>query len=387
MAETDSHAIIIVGGGPAGVSAGLYLQQRAPELAARTLIIEAKEYPRPKLCGGGVTAHGEEQIRRLGLDIDIPAFSVQNMQFSLGPQAFGVIWDDAMRIFERAAFDAALARTAKERGLCIHTGERLLDLHPDDDGVTVITDQRRYRARVLIGADGANSTVRRKLKLFSTVGVARLLRVMTPLDPAASAAWQDGVAVFDFSCIRHGVQGYMWDFPCYVGDQPHMNRGIMDSRIAPQPLDASTRGNLKNAFAAGLADRVVDLDDVLLEGHPVRWFNPDAEFSRPHILLTGDAAGVDPLFAEGISYAMEYGEIITEMVIDAFARDDFAFTGYRERLLNHPLGKMLQRRTTIARYLYHYHQPHLWSVFWQLAAISPIWAKRSVGTALNLLPN
>jgi len=120
------------------------------------------------------------------------------------------------------------------------------------------------RPTVLIGADGSNSTVRRKLHLHSTVGVARLLRVLTPLDPHATPAWQQQTAVFDFSCVMRGIQGCMWDFPCYVNGRAFMNRGILDSRIFPQP--AAQRANLKQTFADGLHARAVDLADVPLQG-------------------------------------------------------------------------------------------------------------------------
>ncbi|MEZ4638154.1 MAG: hypothetical protein R2856_24890 [Caldilineaceae bacterium] len=38
------------------------------------LIIEAATYPRRKVCGGGVTFHGEEQLQDLDIHIDVPAF-------------------------------------------------------------------------------------------------------------------------------------------------------------------------------------------------------------------------------------------------------------------------------------------------------------------------
>jgi len=240
------------------------------------------------------------------------------------------------------------------------------------------------RPTVLIGADGSNSTVRRKLHLHSTVGVARLLRVLTPLDPHATPAWQQQTAVFDFSCVMRGIQGCMWDFPCYVNGRAFMNRGILDSRIFPQP--AAQRANLKQTFADGLHARAVDLADVPLQGHPVRWFNPEGVFARPHVLLTGAAAGVDPLFAEGISYAMEYGAIVAGCVRDAFAGGDFSFDDYRQRLLNHRLGRLLQRRTLVARSLYGYRRSRLWTLLWRLARLAPPRMQRRVGASLALLP-
>jgi len=385
MKPIDRHKIIIVGAGPAGLATALYLAQQSPQLAAETLLIEAKTHPRPKLCGGGVTFHGEEQLEQLGLQIDAPAFVVDRIVFRLGKQEFDVTQPNAMRVFERAAFDAALAEAAQAQGLCIHTNERVIDLKPVADGVEVTTDHARYHARVLIAADGANSTVRRKLGIRSTVGVARLLRILTPREPADDHFFETNTAVFDFSCVQRGVQGYMWDFPCYYGGEACMNRGIFDSRIAPPPAADREHGLFKQVFADALRERDLEPADIPLEGHPVRWFNPDAEFSRPHILLTGDAAGVDPLFAEGISYAMEYGSIAAQVINEGFTTGNYDFADYRERILAHRMARLLKRRTFIAKHLYQYRYPPLWSVMWRLANVAPLPLQRAFAASVALL--
>jgi flavin-dependent dehydrogenase len=292
-----------------------------------------------------------------------------------------------MHIFERAAFDSALAAAALAQGLQLHSNERLLDLRMVEGGIEVVTNADTYQAKVLVAADGANSTVRRKLGVAHTPGIAPLLRVMTPLDTQQDSSWQQRSVEFDFSCIRQGIQGYSWDFPCYLDGQAYMNRGIFDSRLIPDLMDRHERANLKHVFAAGLRARHVDAEHVIVEGHPVRWFNPNAEFARPHVLLVGDAAGVDPLFAEGISYAMEYGIIAAETISDAVRRDDYSFTTYRTRLLDHKLGRSLKRRAATATMLYRHRVPPLWSLLWQMAAVSPQATRRAVGAMLDVLPS
>jgi flavin-dependent dehydrogenase len=165
-----------------------------------------------------------------------------------------------------------------------------------------------------------------------------------------------------------------------------MNRGIFDSRIAPSQTRERQRGQLKRSFANGLEAREIDPEAIALEGHPVRWFNPEAEFSRPRVLLAGDAAGVDPLFAEGISFALEYGEAAAATVEAAFSSGDFSFSGYRTRLLQHSLGRLLGRWAFIDRNLYLHRQPRFWTLLWRLAAVAPAVIQQSIAAALGLLP-
>lgn len=381
------YKILIIGGGPAGLATALHLAQNAPALAADLLILEAASHPRPKICGGGVTFHGEEQLRQLGLRINVPMIQVQRLLFRLGTLVFTTPCPNAMRVIQRNEFDGALADAVAARGLRLQSEEALLDLQSAEGGAVVTTTRGRYLARVVVAADGANSTMRRKLGLRGVPGVARLLNTLTPLEPAQTPAWHMETAVFDFSCVAQGIQGYVWDFPCLVAGRAYMNRGIFDSQITPHAAEPRPpRANLKATFLAGLQARSVDLESMHLMGHPVRWFNPAAEFARPHVLLAGDAAGVDALFAEGISYALEYGAVVADAIQDAFARNDFSFADYRARLLQHRLGRSLQRRAFIAKHLYRFRHPWLWFWLWRAAAIAPTVVNQTIGAALDVLP-
>ena len=141
-----------------------------------------------------------------------------------------------------------------------------------------------------------------------------------------------------------------------------MNRGVFDSRAVPD----KPKADLKEVLAESMAERGRDLDDYELKGHPIRWWSSDGVFSRPRVLLVGDAAGADPLMGEGISFALGYGEPAAAAIADAFARDDFSFAGYRQRLLAHPLFKQLSVRTRLARYAYLLNYPLVVRLGWSL---------------------
>ena len=118
-----------------------------------------------------------------------------------------------------------------------------------------------------------------------------------PEQAEALPEFQAGIAVFDFSPMQTGLQGYYWDFPSLVNGQPVMNRGVFDSRIRPE----RKRVSLPETLRGQMRQRQRRLNEYPLKGHPIHWFDRQGQFARERILLAGDAAGADPLLGEGIS--------------------------------------------------------------------------------------
>ncbi len=106
------------------------------------------------------------------------------------------------------------------------------------------------------------------------------------------------------------------------------------------------------------------LEDYPLDGHTIRYFNPRNTFSVPRVLLVGDAAGVDPTYGEGISFALGYGKIAAEAIKEAFRKDDFSFSDFKNRILVDPMGKCLKRRLMVARLLYTFRNRRVQRLVW-----------------------
>src|SRR5690606_32621395 len=219
----------------------------------------------------------------------------------------------------------------------------------------VKTSRSTIHAQMVVAADGSKSFVRRRLKWDDESRVARLLEVLTPEDPQRQPEFRDGVAIFDFTQMIDGLQGYYWDFPSYVAVEPFMNRGVFDSRARPERHKA----DLKQTMGEAMAVRERQLSDYTLKGQHIRRFDKDGRYSMPRIILAGDAAGVDPLFGEGISFALNYGEVAAAEVVDAFARQEFSCAGYRDRIMAHSAFRHLQLRVRLARLAYLLKYPRL----------------------------
>ena len=84
---------------------------------------------------------------------------------------------------ERRLFDFNLVRVAKKRGLNIKENEKFIDFKYKNNGLVVETDKSRYRVKCLVGADGALSSVRKKMNLNNVNHLSPTLEIFTPNNP------------------------------------------------------------------------------------------------------------------------------------------------------------------------------------------------------------
>lgn len=344
----SSYDVVVVGGGPAGLSTGLTLERLDRRLSERTLILERETYPRVKLCGGGITRPADAYLADLDVHVDVPSMHIHAARFQYAGRSFTIQSPNLFRVVRRDEFDAALADVTRRRGLRVRDGVNVIDVRRRNSAMEIETNQGTLSARAVVAADGANSVVRQKIGLNRPPNrISRLMEVLTPEDPETTPEFTDHTAVFDFDCVPEGIQGYVWAFPSLIDGEAYMNRGIFDSRV-----HSDLRGNLREALDQALEEQERDPADYELRGHPERWFDRNATFAVPGVLLAGDAAGVDPLFGEGISHALMYGDLAAQELVDAFIHYDFSFAGYRDRVLNSHLGCDLTLKTRLAKLAY-----------------------------------
>jgi geranylgeranyl reductase family protein len=365
MKQVEKVDILIVGSGPAGSSTALHLVKHDPAWAGRMLVVDKAIHPREKLCGGGITHMGQNILARLGLTIETPSFTVREARIIYEDLSFSFKGNPVFRIVRRDEFDHWLVQKAEEKGVTVRQGEAVQDVKAHDEFVEVTTDQANIQAKVLVAADGSRSIVRRKLKWDDISRVARLLEILTPEDARKRVEFRDGLALFDFTPMRNGLQGYYWDFPSYIKGKPFMNRGVFDSRSRPE----RPKADLVNQLRHSLSERDRDLDDYQLKGHPIRWFDKKGRFAIPRVLLAGDAAGTDAFVGEGISFALSYGEVAADAIVEAFESQEFTFANYRQSILQHNVLWQLPVRTRAARLSYKLSQyPRLTRFGWRIAA-------------------
>ncbi len=356
----EMYDVVIIGAGPAGISTALHLECLAPHLVERTLIIEKARHPRPKLCGGGILHDGLVILKALGLDgTQLPLFRVSRAHFTF--QGYETVFSSqperALHIIRREPLDAWLADAARKRGFTIHEEEPARQIIPGERFVEVVTSRNTYRARVVVGADGAHSLVRRTIAGNFRLPYSRALVLWVP--PSEKSSHHPEDAYFDFTCMTQDIPGYVWDFPIIMDGQVMRCWGITDNNIGPHYPQ-----RLRPFLAAEMARHGYRMEDHPLYGESVPHFSPQNAFSAPHILLVGDAIGVDVLYGEGIAPALEYGRLAAEAIVDAGERNDFSFRNYRQRVLQSEMGKALRRRAAFAKTFFRLRSPVIQRWIW-----------------------
>lgn len=283
------YDVIIVGAGPAGCAAAYDLCSNGRSV----LLLDRTEFPRVKACAGGITIKALKALR----------YSVSpiirrvcyNLVVGKGLEKTSLFKSThpicAMTV--RAEFDDYCLKQTKEQGASFAITKRIHNITDHDSHIELEIDQGVVKARFLIGADGANSTVRRLTGLFPEAQMGVAIEAHVPLNgkPAPEMEFDFGAAEF----------GYGWLFP----KDDHINVGVYSNSAK------LTKKDLAEYAMAKLG--TTDLHNIV--GQAIGWGGWTYKPESNRIFLVGDAAGlIDPLLGEGIYNAIKSGQVAANAI-------------------------------------------------------------------------
>src|SRR5437899_332172 len=280
--------VAVVGAGPAGSWTAYCLARRG----ARVVVIDAS-HPREKPCGGGVTGRALALVAPALSGFDLATRVIRTARFvdSVRQRSVSVALDvptvefpPDLVVASRADFDAALLDAAREAG-AEFLPARVTDVVGNDDGFCVEFGGGTRNARYVVGADGANSLVRRRM-----AGPFTRDQLSIATGWFAHGTTSDEIVVE----LVDDPPGYIWSFP----RPTHLAIGIcgeLGAGVAPSALRARLDAWIRSTRIAENAQQLQpyswpipslsedDLMNLTVSGAP-GWF------------LVGDAAGlVDPM--------------------------------------------------------------------------------------------
>jgi geranylgeranyl reductase family protein len=351
-----SFDVLIVGAGPAGSFAA----ERLARGGARVALIDGRPPGEPKACGGGVTSkalkawpHLLEAVGRTIDELDMYSPSGKHLHLKL---------EEPFAVYSRIAFDTFLRERARAAGAQVFA-ETVSGrgFKRTDQGWLVHTKSgAEFSAQWLIGADGANSAIARKLAgplPPAEMEVAFGYRAPLPEDGNAATvvaflpkwvgyAWafpridhvSFGIATTQDAFDHESLDKLLWDFMfsyyevAQVGNLRRMRLWKKDETQITNLRHDDLRQKAERYAARipGLAPRTWDTRHACGEN----W------------ALLGDAAGfADPVTGEGIYYALRSAELFAEAYLSGRPLD-------YEQFWRQDFGKELQRASQMRRRFY-----------------------------------
>jgi geranylgeranyl reductase family protein len=328
MKETD---IIIVGAGPAGSWLGFRLAKAGIE----SVILEKEKFPRYKACGGALS---EKVMEFLPFSLEeVTDRHMAGAWISYGRKQVLVNgFGPAGVMVMRDVFDDFLVKRYLSAGGRFFDDHRVSSVEETSDGIQVATSDEIWKGKILIGADGASSFIRR------VCGFGRHRTLFYALAAEMEVSEEVIGKLRDYACfdLKAIPLGYGWIFP----KRNHLSIGVFTSGHS---LDL--RGYLKRFCLSHPLLRSGEIFHIRGSALPVGGYPRMVQ--RERVMLVGDAAGtVEPFLGEGIYNALFSADLAAVAII-GYINQNKPLSMYAERLAE-TIDKNIIRARLLAKVFY-----------------------------------
>jgi len=349
------YDVIVVGGGPGGSIAG----KVAAENGLKTIVFERGRAPGEKNASGvGLTPKIWRDFPNIMKEMDLPSTRTARMcvahlcdetgeiisEFSWTPSKLNTYKEARefmVKMVYRSQFDKWLSTYTTNAGAELKTSTLIIDVLRDDKGkiIGVIDEKGEKYEGIVIGADGAVSTIARKSGLRAKFGPFQTTTLVN----------------YDFSAPAEKIDEiigdaalHTWFSPLYPGvynffkkDGFHIGLGQWFGKV-----DKSPRVYLEACIKSPPVQKLIKRLNAKpreFHAHQLPWLQYPMNTYGHNVMLIGDAAGFPcPLEAEGIWHAMYSGRLAALNAKDAIENSDVSINQmkkYENAWVDSPLGE------------------------------------------------
>lgn len=327
----EEYDVIILGGGPGGSSTAAFLAKAGKKV----VLLDRAKFPRDKTCGDGISGRSVSVLTELGVYKDFEKAEHQEM--------FGVAFSSPNGTFvpissrkdghasppgfvcRREVFDNVLFQFAKKLVAKCLEGFIASDLIMEGDRVVGVKGKfegkdMEFRAKVLVGADGAGGITARKVGAYNDDENHQCAAIRCYYDNV------DGmIDQIELHFIDGVLPGYFWIFPL-PNKRANVGIGMLVKDMKKKKVNLS-----KLMFEAIEKHPAFKgrFKDAKRSSDVKSWMLPLASkrmkiYGNGYVLV-GDAASlIDPFSGEGIGNALTSGKYASQVILKAFEKNDFS---------------------------------------------------------------
>lgn len=356
-----SAEFAIIGAGPAGS----HLASRLAASGRDCLMFDPKgAWEKP--CGGGVPTRAIREFAFLLENSNYPHKLIDRItMISPVGRKVSLKLDRPFAIYSRKVLNGLVLDRALEAGTeFVRAGVTGFERISGGWAITT-SDGREWRARFLIGADGAASSTRRRLLgIFPVRDLALAFGYNVEIDDAedpGKPANDGSNGLTDTVVVRFPANftGYLWAFP---------RPGVMNFGVAAK-LGERTSEELRALLTGFVQDfyggRMPDPARVTFFGAKIPTLDlaswKDLRAVGDGWALVGDAAGFcDPITGEGIFYAFKSADLLADALLAGERAESLdgnydSSTARYEQLWRASFGKELEHASYRLPQFYHGH--------------------------------
>ncbi|GJM31509.1 MAG: hypothetical protein DHS20C18_05100 [Saprospiraceae bacterium] len=367
--------LIVIGAGPAGSTLVSYLKASGYSIA----VIDKSTFPRDKVCGDAIPGRAVRILEAISPETQHRFAQFQAKRQTKGGTAFApkgaafsLYFKTRGYISKRIDFDYFLyqeARLNTDATYFLEENVQSIKMEEEQVRVQLKGQEKPLTGKLILGCDGANSIVARKLA-GRTVDAAHHCGAVRAY--FKNVCLEDNF-MMEFHLLKGYLPGYFWIFPL-ENDLYNVGFGMLSKEISARKINLreSLQGIIKQVPTLRKAfNNAEQIGDI--EGFGLPLGSVKRSISGHRFMLCGDAASlIDPATGEGIGNALLSARLAVEQIQLCFNADRFdaKFMKTYDRKVYEKLWKELKGKYLIQRLL----KDRSWLLDWsiRLAANFPI---------------